>query len=85
MAQMKLREGRNFLAEDNGIKTYAQVKGGQVVGYSSTDASGHSLSGRLEKRVTKCQWCVTDSKGRTTCQPVQCPKDPLPPPPKSQY
>ena len=82
MDHMALKEGNNVVYSEGGVKLFAQVKGGQVAGYSAIGSNGKRLpttiqrdsSGNSVVNVTKADGTITTARvvrigNRRTVQP----------------
>ena len=83
MKQMKLKEGSNLISSNNGIQLKANVKNGNVSGWSATDANGRALQTKTEARFKDCLVCVV-TKTDIYCYNVPCKDAPKPPTRKAQ-
>ena len=84
MDQMKLKEGSNVVSNEGGVKVVAQVKGGQVTGWSATGPNRQSLPTKIERGKggggggKVCRFCYENPYGDWICYVIDCKNAPPP-------
>ena len=81
MEHIKLKEGGNVIHTEGGIKLMAQVKGGQVTGYTATNKNGKALKTQTSPYEKKgggtsdsgyCTVCISTSPYSQICYIGPC-------------